>query len=120
MAGAITRTDDDTIGGRIQRVRGSLGLSTGDLAARIGVKPETMRGWERDRAEPRANKLIRLADVLGVSPAWLMGGYGRTLDGVELDRAAIAVKLEALRARRDSIDREIQELEMLAAQAAAA
>ena len=105
------RKDHDTLGGRIQRSRETLGMATGELAARLGVKPETMRGWERDRAEPRANKLITLAGILGVSPAWLIGGYGAA-PGDEPPRGPDdADRLAALRSRREGIDREIARLE---------
>ncbi|MEF2550223.1 helix-turn-helix domain-containing protein [Aurantimonas sp. A2-1-M11] len=107
----LMQMDADTIGGRIQRGRESLGITTAELAARLGVKIETMRGWERDRAEPRANRLIMLAGLLGVSPAWLIGGYGEVPDAVDLDETGMAARLDNLRARRDVLDREITRLE---------
>ncbi|MCQ0987328.1 helix-turn-helix domain-containing protein [Jiella marina] len=107
--------DTDTLGGRIQKTRDALGLSTGALARRIGVRPETMRGWERDRAEPKSAKLVELAGVLGVSPAWLMGGVGETRDAELVEPAAIEAKIALLRERRAAIDDEIQKLEVLKA-----
>ncbi|MEX6507667.1 helix-turn-helix domain-containing protein [Jiella sp. M17.18] len=109
----IMRTDDDTMGGRIQRMRGKLGLSTAELASRVGVKAETMRGWERDRAEPKPSKLVRLAEALGVGPAWLMAGYGEARQEVDPDAATVALKLEELYRRRDAIEAEIAQLEAL-------
>jgi len=111
----MTQQDDDTIGGRIGRSREALGIDIAELATKIGVKPETMRGWERDRAEPRANKLIMLAGILGVSPAWLIGGYGEGAEDVDLDDTGRAAKLDLLRSRRDVLDGEITRLEALAA-----
>ena len=112
MENITARRDNDTLGGRIQRSRETLGMATPDLAARLGVKPETMRGWERDRAEPRANKLIMLAGILGVSPAWLIGGYGAAPEDELPPRGPTdAERLAALRSRRDGIDREIARLE---------
>ncbi|HEX2019133.1 MAG TPA: helix-turn-helix transcriptional regulator [Aurantimonas sp.] len=111
MANIIDRQDHDTLGGRIQRSREMLGMATAELAARLGVKPETMRGWERDRAEPRANKLITLAGILGVSPAWLIGGYGAAPTEEPLQEPGHVDRLAALRSRRDGIDREIARLE---------
>jgi transcriptional regulator with XRE-family HTH domain len=114
----LMQMDADTVGGRIQRGRESLGITTSELAARLGVKPETMRGWERDRAEPRANRLITLAGILGVSPAWLIGGYGEVPEGIDLDENGMAGRLDNLRARRDVLDREIARLEAAMARTA--
>ncbi|MGH0265783.1 helix-turn-helix domain-containing protein [Sinorhizobium meliloti] len=81
---AITRLretgDGDTLGGRIWRARDATGLSTKELASKLGVRNDTISSWERDRAEPRANRLFMLAGVLGVTPAWLMAGIGRAPD----------------------------------------
>ncbi len=78
--------DGDTLGGRIWRARDATGLSTKELASKLGVRNDTIASWERDRAEPRANRLFMLAGVLGVSPAWLMAGIGRAPD----DTAGVA------------------------------
>ena len=69
-------SDNDTLGGRIWRARDALGLSTKDLADRLGVRTDTISAWERDRSEPRTNRLFMLAGVLGVTPAWLIAGIG--------------------------------------------
>lgn len=70
--------DDDTLGGRISRARDALDLSTAQLARRLGVKSDTVNAWETDRSEPRANRLMMLAGVLGVSPTWLLNGVGES------------------------------------------
>ncbi len=67
---------DYTLGERICRARGSVGLSTAQLARRLGIKTATLQGWESDRSEPRSNKLVMLAGVLNVSPTWLLVGRG--------------------------------------------
>ncbi|OHV85334.1 helix-turn-helix domain-containing protein [Ensifer sp. LCM 4579] len=72
--------DGDTLGGRIWRARDAAKLSTKDLASKLGVRSETISSWERDRAEPRANRLFMLAGVLGVTPVWLIAGVGRGPD----------------------------------------
>src|SRR3546814_1259446 len=83
--------EDDTIGGRIGRARGAAGLSVAQAARRLGVKTATWQGWENDRAEPRSNKLLMIAGAFGVSPTWLLGGYGDgptevIEDEVQIDR----------------------------------
>ena len=47
----------------------------------MGIRPQTLRNWEEDRAEPRANRLQMLAGMLDVSLVWLMSGRGRGAAG---------------------------------------
>jgi HTH-type transcriptional regulator, cell division transcriptional repressor len=68
--------DLDTMGGRLSRARDSIGLSTAQLARRLGVQTSTIQAWESDRSQPRANRLSMLAGVLNVSPSWLLHGVG--------------------------------------------
>jgi transcriptional regulator with XRE-family HTH domain len=70
--------DDDqaTFGDRMAAARERAGMTQRDLAARLGVKLSTLKGWEEDRAEPRANRLQMLAGMLNVSMVWLMTGAG--------------------------------------------
>lgn len=70
--------DVDTMGGRISRAREDMQITSVELARRLGVKSDTVRDWENDRAEPRANRVVMLAGVLGVSPTWLLTGFGET------------------------------------------
>ena len=63
-----------TFGDRLAAAREAVGFSQDDLAARLGVLGKTIRKWEEDRAEPRANKLQMLAGVLNVSMPWLLSG----------------------------------------------
>lgn len=74
----ITQPDVDTLGGRISRAREDMQIATAELARRLGVRSDTVRDWENDRAEPRANRVVMLAGVLGVSPTWLLTGIGET------------------------------------------
>lgn len=67
---------ETTLGSRIEQARAEQGLSSRQLATRLGVKPVTVENWERDRSEPRSNKLLMLAGVLNVSVSWLLQGKG--------------------------------------------
>lgn len=73
--------DTATLGDRITGAREAAGLSQPELARRLGVRLATVRAWEDDQAEPRANKLQMLAGLLGVSIMWLLTGTGDGLDG---------------------------------------
>ncbi|WP_235755221.1 helix-turn-helix domain-containing protein [Paracoccus salsus] len=69
--------DKATLGDRLTAARESAGLSVEDLAAGLGVRLETMQGWEADQAEPRAVLLGRLSGMLGVPLVWLLTGQGQ-------------------------------------------
>lgn len=77
-----------TFGDRIAGAREALGLSQRDLAHRLGVRPETLRGWEEDRTEPRSNRLQMLAGLLNVSIRWLLTGEGDGVAAPALDSTA--------------------------------
>jgi len=69
-----------TFGDRLAGAREALGMSQQDLAKRLGVKLKTVRAWEDDLTEPRANKLSMVAGLLNVSITWLLNADG---DGPE-------------------------------------
>lgn len=72
--------DAATFGDRLAAARDHAGMTQAQLARRIGVKASTLRNWEQDLSEPRANRLSMLAGVLNVSMMWLLNGEG---DGLE-------------------------------------
>ena len=74
-----------TLGDRLAAAREAAGLTQSALATRLGVRQKTLRAWESDLSEPRANRLQMLAAMLGVSLRWLLTGEG---EGVEPPAAA--------------------------------
>ena len=68
--------DAATFGDRLSAARDNAGMSRADLARRIGVRDATLKNWEEDRAEPRANRVSTIAGCLGVSVMWLLNGEG--------------------------------------------
>ncbi|MBW3098527.1 helix-turn-helix domain-containing protein [Pseudohoeflea coraliihabitans] len=109
----IRGLDEDTLGGRIVRARDIARMELTEVADRVGVTAETYAEWENDRSEPRANKLIMLAGVLGVSPAWLMAGNGAGPDQMALAAGlqSCAEELARLKALNDEISTAMQGLE---------
>lgn len=75
--------ETSTFGDRVTGAREVAGLGQAELAKRLGVKVKTVRAWENDQSEPRANKLGKLAGILGVSMMWLMSGLGDGLESPE-------------------------------------
>ena len=69
-----------TFGDRVAAAREQTGMTQAMLAKRLGVRLATLRGWEEDLSEPRANRLSMLAGLLNVSMMWLIDGEG---EGVE-------------------------------------
>lgn len=78
-----------TFGDRMAAAREATGLTQEDLARRLGVKLKTLRAWEDDLAEPRANKLQMLAGFLNVSIVWLLTGAGEGVPPPEEETGAV-------------------------------
>ena len=106
-----------TFGDRVAGARDAIGLSQAELARRLGVKVKTVRAWENDLTEPRANKLQMLSGVLGVSLMWLLNGEG---DGIEApveeatpnaDMSAALLELRQIRMEVDQAADRLARLE---------
>ena len=69
-----------TFGDRLSAAIEKSGMTQKLVAKRLGIKLVTLKSWEQDISEPRANRLSMLAGLLGVSVMWLLHGEG---DGVE-------------------------------------
>ncbi|WP_306127186.1 helix-turn-helix transcriptional regulator [Roseitalea sp. MMSF_3516] len=104
---------DDTLGGRIVAAREARGLSTAQLARRLGVKSATLQNWESDRSEPRSNKLSMLAGLLNVSPTWLINGRGEPPSGFDagpIDVPQTRLQLIEIRRKADRLVADIDAL----------
>ena len=77
--------DAATFGDRVAAAREQAGMTQGQLAKRLGVKLKTLRDWEQDISEPRANRLSMMAGLLNVSFMWLLNGEGEGVSNPEDD-----------------------------------
>ena len=68
--------EEMTLGGRLYASRRNVGMSLNLAARLLGVKASTLKSWESDRSEPRVNKLVALAGLLGVSPTHFLAEEG--------------------------------------------
>lgn len=107
-----------TLGDRLAAARMAAGLSQAQLAARLGVRPATLRNWEDDRSEPRANRLQVLAGLLNVSLGWLLTGRGEGPapadegpDAPSVEEAALLDELRAIRAEHGRLGDRLAHLE---------
>ncbi len=109
--------DTATFGDRMAGAREASGMGQAELARRLGVKAKTIRTWENDQAEPRANKLQMLAGMLGVSIMWLLTGRGDGIDGpheannLSDDSTAILKDMRRIRAEQAKLSEELGRLE---------
>ena len=65
-----------TFGDRVAGARERAGMTQAELARRLGVKTKTLKAWEDDVREPRANRLSMMSGLLNVSLPWLLSGEG--------------------------------------------
>ena len=75
--------DTATFGDRLAAARDATSMSQQQLAKRLGIKVTTLKAWEGDLSEPRANRLSMLAGLLNVSITWLINGEGEGVDSPE-------------------------------------
>ncbi len=128
-------TEDTLLGERIANARQAKGLSSKQLAQRLGIKKETLQNWENERSAPRANRLNQLAGVLDVPLLWLIAGSETppmmrapdlsetTAIESKLRRAENLVNelsslLVDIRAQTRRVQREIDEIDEIEAQGA--
>lgn len=77
------------VGPAIRRARRAAGLSLRGLAAQLGVSPATMSALENDLTPVTVQRLIAIADVLGIDPAGIVADAGP--DTVEVVDQAFSV-----------------------------
>jgi transcriptional regulator with XRE-family HTH domain len=61
------------MGEQFQRVREAKGLTQAELARRAGVRLRSLQEWEQGTRIPRFDRVVQLADGLGVSLDELAG-----------------------------------------------
>jgi transcriptional regulator with XRE-family HTH domain len=101
--------DMATFGDRLAAAREAADMTQAELARRLGVRVATLRSWEEDLSEPRANRLSMMAGLLNVSMMWLINGQGEGLDApveeAALPSSAVDILNELRELRADMIQR---------------
>ena len=110
----MTDTKTNTLGGRIAFARERAGLTTAQLARRLGVKTRTLANWEREATVPRTNRLVMLAQFLNVMPAWLLEGDADYAPKAATSGIAhIKERLEQARGTIEGLSHLVEDLEQL-------
>ena len=96
-----------TLGGRLQNAREKQKLSISLVAKLSGVQSKTLKNWELDRSEPRSNRLVNLAGVLGVTASYLLDGTGGEIEPEQKSKTDIKMAIGELEIEAESLTNEI-------------
>lgn len=99
--------DSATFGDRVAAAREQAGMTQEQLAKKIGIRTPTLRKWENDLSEPRANRLSILAGMLNVSMMWLINGEGEGLDEPDIGDPVVPAEMDDLLAELRSLRTEL-------------
>jgi len=101
-----------TLGERIVYAREMQGLTTAQLARRLGVESATLQGWESGRSEPRSSRVSTLAGMLNVSLPWLLSGCGDRPDDrlSPTEMMKIRASIERMRKQAIALTSELEHL----------
>lgn len=106
-----------TFGDRVAGAREASGMTQKELARRLGVKLRTLKAWEEDLSEPRANKLSMMSGLLNVSLRWLLSGEGQgpdemqELGTLDPDIASLFTEMRELRTQMNAAAQRLGRLE---------
>ena len=101
---------ESTLGERICKARQAAGLTLNLASHLAGVKASTLRDWERDRSEPRVNKLVALAGIFGVSPTHLLAEEGNSNNPVVVTKGRHEKVIALCKAEMADIEKQQIEL----------
>ena len=59
---------------RLKRLREANNYSLRDLAEKIGSSANTIMRWERNESTPSQDFVVKLAEIYGRDPVWMMFG----------------------------------------------
>ena len=104
-----TSKPEMTLGGRIAQLRIEGGFDSLELSKQLGVKCETYESWELDRSEPRINKLVALAAILGVSPTYLLAEEGHRGVDAKNNNSGRKIKLLTLQRKIQHLEAQLKE-----------
>jgi len=99
------------LGNRIYELRRAKGLSQRELGELLGVSNKAVSKWENGAAIPKTDTLVKLAEILGVSPQELL--QGKTDNRLTLRRLNTETNLLFLEEELQVRDRALKEQEYI-------
>jgi transcriptional regulator with XRE-family HTH domain len=61
-----------SFGERLESLRSSKGLSLSEVSNATGIDLETLSGYEAGKSEPKLTAILRISEVLSISPEQLI------------------------------------------------
>lgn len=99
----------DSMGARIKQALRQAGVTQRELAVYCGVSERAVGSWVADDDQPRASHLTSIAELLGVTPAYLVTGEQA------IDAETLVKEVRALRGAQEEILAAVLEIRRLVA-----
>ncbi len=75
---------------RMKAAREAAGLNQSEMARRLGLSPQSVQKWESGETIPRGRRMQQVAEVTGVTIAYLMdGGEAEELEVPRMQDASL-------------------------------
>lgn len=91
---------------RLKELRSAKGLTQRDMALQFRISDVTYGGWERGKAEPSIDNVIRLCEILGCTSDSLIGLAPLNI----VDASEVKAKSEKAKGALDSLFASIERL----------
>lgn len=85
-------TNLETLGARVREARKEKRMTQQEMAGRMNVSVQSVSQWETDRTRPALARIFDIAEILGLTVEWLLGGEG-TKDAPQYDPGLIRTRL---------------------------
>lgn len=99
---------------RLRQRAEELGISNAEAARRVGLSERRYAHYVSGKREPDLATLVRIAEILGTSPNWLLGA-----DGVDDQRSKKALLKDRLNVAANTMTENMLEITVLQAEALA-
>ena len=84
------------LGGRVRQARRGIDLTQDEFGARLGVTRQSISGYEKGRLLPPTQMIVKIADLTGHNPGWLLFGMGNPSQTIIESQRAGSGSLEDL------------------------
>lgn len=74
-----SKEDRQAVGARLRETAKAVGLTSDQVAERLGVQGGSVRGWWVGRNEPSFSRLKQYAEMVGVTTGYLLFGVDRAM-----------------------------------------